>query len=259
MAGIGKPNIILYFCLLANSKKSVSKKSSGWWKWTKRVFLFFFISHLVYVVALKWIDPPFTSTMLTSSVHCLQSKEADFSRDYITFDEMGTNSKLAVLSAEDQLFPTHNGFDFDAIQKAIVYNQKNEGKKMRGASTISQQVAKNVFLWQGRDYIRKGLEVYFTFLIELIWGKKRILEMYLNIAQMGDGVFGIEAAAQKYFHKSAKQLSKSEAAWIATILPNPAVYKIHKPTAQLTQKHNRILTFMNNLATDTHITSIINP
>jgi monofunctional glycosyltransferase len=162
------------------------------WRWTKRIFWALVITHLVYVVLLKWIDPPFTAKMVTSSIHCLTSKDIDFKRDYIDYNEMGNNAKLAVLSAEDQLFPTHNGFDFAAIQKAIEYNEKNEGKKIRGGSTISQQVAKNVFLWHGRDFIRKGLEVYFTGLIELIWGKKRILEMYLNIAEMGDGFLALK-------------------------------------------------------------------
>ena len=117
-------------------------------------------------------------------------------RTYIPKEEMGKNIQLAVLSSEDQLFPNHNGFDFDAIQKAIQFNQKSDFKKIKGASTISQQTAKNVFLWNGRNWFRKGLEVYHTLLIEWIWGKKRILEVYLNIAEMGKGIFGIEAASQ---------------------------------------------------------------
>jgi monofunctional glycosyltransferase len=240
--------------------KQTSATSVGWrgklWRWTKRIFFFLLISHLVYVVALKWIDPPFTTRMLSSAVQSF-TKDRPLKRDYVSYDEMGYNIKLAVISAEDQLFPTHNGFDLNAIQKALEYNRKNAGKRKRGASTISQQVAKNVFLWHGRDWIRKGLEVYFTALIELVWGKKRILEMYLNVAEMGDGIFGIEAAAKHYYKKSAKQLSRSEAAWIASILPNPILLDIQDPSSKLDNKHNAVLRFMNNLQGDAGVESII--
>ncbi len=242
----------------ANARaKTSSKKSSGNWKRKLgRLFLFLFVSHLLYVVALKWINPPITARQMSSIWHCAQS-DATFKRDYISFAAMSKPAKLAVIAAEDQLFPTHRGFDLDAIQKAIEYNSANEGKKMRGASTISQQVAKNVFLWNGRDWIRKGLEVYFTALIELVWGKKRILETYLNVAEMGEGVFGVEAAAQHYFKKNAKNLSTSEAAWIATVLPNPIVYKIKNPTERIRRKHQKIMQFMRNLNTDKEVQEIV--
>ena len=125
------------------------------------------------------------------------------------------------------------------------HNQK--GKKLRGGSTISQQTAKNVFLWQGRSWVRKGLEAVYTFIIELVWGKEVILERYLNSIEMGRGVFGVESASQYYFNKSAKNLTKSEAAWIATILPNPRKYDPHNPSAYLTKKHNWIMRQMNNI------------
>jgi monofunctional glycosyltransferase len=239
------------------SKKKVSTNTPIWKKWLKRIFYFLLISHLTYVVILKWVNPPITSKMITSSMHCASDEKLSFKRDYIAYNSMGANAKLAVLSAEDQLFPDHNGFDLDAIQKAIEYNAKNKGGKVRGASTISQQVAKNVFLWNGRDYVRKGLEVYFTGLIELIWGKKRILEMYLNVAEMGEGIFGIQAAAKHYFQKNANQLSKSEAAWIASILPNPVLYEIDNPTRKIEVKHNNVLRFMNNLQSDKEIQELI--
>jgi monofunctional glycosyltransferase len=239
---------------LATKKTSTKPK---WKIYLQRVFLFILISHLVYAVALRWINPPFTVRMITSSMQCLSDSALEFKRDYITLDEMGRNAKLAIISAEDQLFPTHNGFDLNAIQKAIAYNRKNNGKKMRGASTLSQQVAKNVFLWHGRDYLRKGLEIYFTGLIEMIWGKKRILEMYMNVAEMGEGIFGIQAAAKHYFKKDAKFLSKSEAAWIASILPNPILYEIDNPTRAISTKHNRIIQFMNNLSGDAVIENLI--
>jgi monofunctional glycosyltransferase len=239
------------------AKKAASTNTSTWKKWLKRTFYFLLISHITYVVILKWVNPPITSKMIISAFTCANDDKIDFKRDYVPYAQMGSNAKLAVLSAEDQLFPTHHGFDLDAIQKAIEYNAKNKGGKVRGASTISQQVAKNVFLWNGRDYIRKGLEVYFTGLIELIWGKKRILEMYLNVAEMGEGIFGIQAAAKHYFRKDANKLSKSEAAWIASILPNPVLYEIDNPTRKIEVKHNNVLRFMNNLQGDKDIEELI--
>jgi len=175
----------------------------------------------------------------------------------IKYPDMGPHIKLAVICSEDQLFPDHNGFDIDAIKKAIKYNNDPKHKKVKGASTISQQVAKNVFLWNGRNWFRKGLEVYHTFMIELIWGKKRILETYLNVAEMGKGIFGIQAAAQHYFKKNAKDLTKSEAAWIAAILPNPILFTIKNPAPIIVRKHQWILKQMNNLADDPETMRII--
>ncbi len=168
------------------------------WRWAKRVFIILFIAQFIYIILLKWINPPITVTQLVSWVsgHGLK-------RDYVSRSAISSNAKLAVIASEDQLFPDHNGFDWKSIKKAMAYNEKKPGR-IRGGSTISQQVAKNVFLWQGRSWIRKGLEVYFTFMIELLWSKKRILEVYLNVIEMGDGIFGIEMAANKYFNKSAK-------------------------------------------------------
>lgn len=179
-------------------------------------------------------------------------------RDYIDYENMGKNAKLAVICSEDQLFPEHNGFDLDAIKKALAYNSNPKHKKTKGASTISQQTAKNVFLWNGRNWFRKGLEVYHTFMIEWIWGKKRILETYLNVAEMGKGLFGIQAASRYYFKKDAADLSKSEAAWIAAILPNPKVYDLKKPSSSLSRKHNWILKQMNNLEDEEHIQRLLN-
>ena len=149
-------------------------------------------------------------------------------RDYISYDEMGSNVKKAVIAAEDQSFFVHNGFDYKAIEKAMKYNQK--GKKVRGGSTISQQTAKNIFLWPGRSWVRKGFEAVYTFIIELVWGKDVILERYLNSIEMGRGVFGVESASKYYFNKSSKDLTKSEAAWIAVVLPNPKKYDPKNPT-----------------------------
>jgi monofunctional glycosyltransferase len=189
------------------------------WRWTKRIFLILFIAQFVYILLLKWVDPPITITQFVSWVtgHGLK-------RDYVDKSDISYTARLAVIASEDQLFPDHSGFDWKSIKKAMAYNKRKPGR-VRGGSTISQQVAKNVFLWQGRSWIRKGLESYFTFMIELVWGKKRILEVYLNVIEMGDGIFGIEMAAKKYFKKSAKNLSRQEAAFIAACLPNPKRFK----------------------------------
>lgn len=168
---------------------------------------------------------------------------------------MGTNIKLAVMAGEDQLFPDHNGFDFKSIQKAMKHNRKS--KSLRGASTISQQVAKNVFLWQHGGYFRKGLEVYFTFMIEQLWGKKRILEMYLNVAQTGPGIFGVEAAAKYYFKKSSKDLSRREAAMIASCLPNPDLFTIHPLSRRVSVRYPWIARQMNNLEADPDIEALL--
>src|SRR6476661_2689658 len=185
------------------------------WRWIKRIFIILFLLQFVYILLLKWVNPPITLTQIGSvfAGHGL-------SRDYVSMKEMSPYTKLAVISSEDQQFPDHNGFDWKSIEKAMAYNKKKPNR-VRGASTISQQVAKNVFLWQGRSWFRKGLETYFTFMIELVWGKKRILEMYLNVTEMGTGIFGIEAASQEYFKKPAKKLLRQEAAMIAACLPNP--------------------------------------
>ena len=216
-----------------------------------KLFIYGFILSVFYILFCKWINPPITITQLSSVLggHGLK-------RDYIDLDEMSPDIKLAVMSAEDQLFPDHNGFDFKSIEKAMKHNKKK--KSLRGASTISQQVAKNVFLWQHGGYFRKGLEVYFTFMIELLWGKKRILEMYLNVAEMGEGVFGVQAAAKKYFNKSAKNLTRKEAAMIAACLPNPKGYTVKPLSRHVASRYPWILRQMGHLQGDPDIQKLIN-
>jgi monofunctional biosynthetic peptidoglycan transglycosylase len=221
------------------------------WKWGKRIFIWFFIAQLFYIVILKWINPPITMTQFISWVSGNGLK-----RDYVNRKLISPHAKLAVISAEDQLFPDHHGFDWKSIKKAMRYNQRKPGR-IHGASTISQQVAKNVFLWQGRSWIRKGLETYFTFMIELIWGKKRILQMYLNVIEMGKGIFGIEMASQTYFHKSSKTLTKQEAALIAACLPNPKRFNAGSPSAYISGRAGNIMRQMNNLLTDPDIRRVI--
>lgn len=218
----------------------------------KKLFLFLLISHLAYILLIRFVDPPITVTQITSII-----EGNGFKRTHLSLDEMSTAAKLAVIASEDQLFPDHNGFDIKGIERALAFNKKKKGKKIRGASTISQQVAKNVFLWQGRSWFRKGLEVYFTFMIELVWSKQRILEVYLNEAEMGKGIFGIEAAAKQYFKKPAKRLTRTEAAMIAASLPNPVRYTVKPASTYVSRKYPWVLRQMNNLDGDPDIMAII--
>jgi len=220
-------------------------------RFLKKIFLFLFLSQLGYIILLKFIDAPITLTQISS---ILQGD--GFNRKHVAMHSISKQAKLAVIASEDQLFPDHTGFDFKNIQKALVYNKKKPGR-VRGASTISQQVAKNIFLWQGRSWIRKGLEVYFTFMIELIWGKRRILEVYLNEAEMGKGIFGIEAASKKYFKHSASKLSRSEAAMIAACLPNPVRFTVKPLSSYVSRKYPWVMRQMNNLEEDPDIKPII--
>ncbi len=211
------------------------------WKKIKKLIFIVILANIIFIIWGKFFNPPFTITQIGGLVEF-----GKLDRDYISYDEMGNNVKRAVIAAEDQSFFTHSGFDYKAIEKAIKFNEK--GNKIRGGSTISQQTAKNVFLWQGRSWLRKGLETVYTFIIEIVWGKDVILERYLNSIEMGRGVFGVEAASKYYFQKSSKDLSKNEAAWIATILPNPKKYDPKNPSAYLNKKHRWILRQMNNVS-----------
>ena len=211
------------------------------WRFIKRLFLILILANILFVVLGIFFNPPITLTQLGGLI-----KYGKLQRDYISYDDMGSNIKKAVIASEDQTFFNHNGFDYKAIEKAIKKNDK-KGKVVRGGSTISQQTAKNIFLWQGRSWFRKGLEVVYTFIIEKVWGKDIILERYLNSIEMGQGVFGIEAASQYYFGKSAKDLTRSQAAWIAAVLPNPKKYDPKNPSAYLNKKHNWIMRQMNNI------------
>jgi len=221
------------------------------WRIFKRIFIFLFIFQFIYIFFCKWINPPVTITQLVSFV-----KGYGLKRDYISYGQMSPNIKLAVMASEDQLFPEHDGFDMKAIEKAIKYNE-NHPNRRRGASTISQQVAKNVFLWQGGGFFRKGLEVYFTFMIEKIWSKRRILEMYLNVAETGKGIFGVQAASKAYFNKDAKNLTASEAAKIAASLPNPKMYTVKPISRKVQNRYDDIMRQMNNLHGDADIQALI--
>lgn len=234
-----------------NKKKKANPILQSIWKWTKKIFFWLFIFQFVCIILFKWVNPPITITQFVSWV-----SGHGLNRDYVNSKSISPNAKLAVVAAEDQTFPDHSGFDWKSIQKAVQYNEDHDNKR-RGASTISQQVAKNVFLWQGGGYFRKGLEMYFTFMIELIWGKQRILDVYLNVIEMGDGIFGIEMAAQKYFNKPAKSLTQSEAAMIAACLPNPKRYSVKPLSSYVAKRAQWIQQQMNNLSSDTDIQNLI--
>mgnify|MGYP002738366328 FL=1 len=204
------------------------------WKFIKKLFYTIAIISIFSIIWGRFFNPIITITQIEGLV-----KYQKLDRDYISFDEMGRNVKKAVIASEEQNFYRHNGFDFQAIQKAFADNQK--GKKLKGGSTISQQTAKNIFLWNGRSYVRKGLEAIFTFIIEKVWSKDIILERYLNSIEMGQGVFGVEAASHYYFGKSSADLTKSEAAWIAVCLPNPKKYDPKNPSSYLSRKHSWVM------------------
>jgi len=223
----------------------------------RRFFLYLFLSSLVYVLITKFIEPPITITQITNAFGL------GLKRDYVAWDKMSYNIKLAAMASEDQAFTDHMGFDWDAIEKSLRPKKKKKKSKIPlggGASTISQQVAKNVFLWQGGrydKYIRKIPEVYFTFLIELIWGKQRILEVYLNVIETGPGCFGVEAAAQHYFKKSAKNLSRAEAAMIVAGFPNPKKFTARPMTRRVSWRYPQILREMNNIETDEDVAALL--
>jgi monofunctional biosynthetic peptidoglycan transglycosylase len=222
-----------------------------------RIVLYCFLASLAYVLICKWVMPPITTTQLGALVSGYGLK-----RDYVSWDEISSNAKLAAIASEDQLFPDHSGFDWKSIEKSM---QEKKGRKKRqpkgaGASTISQQVAKNVFLWQGHGvmrYIRKAPEVFYTAAIELIWGKKRILDVYLNTIEMGPGIFGIEAASRTYFNKSAKNLTRAEAAMIIACLPNPKKFTVKPLSRRVTWRYPNIVAQMNNLEGDPDIEALI--
>jgi len=213
-------------------------------KFIGKVILYFFGISIGLVILFKFVPVPFTPLMFIRTFEQIGSNDkVVWKRDWVSIDEMGTSIQKAVIASEDGKFTTHNGFDVKAIEKAYKNNQK--GRKVKGGSSISQQTAKNVFLWPGRSYLRKGLEAYFTVLIEVVWGKERIMEVYLNSIEMGNGIYGIEAASQHWFNKSAKNLTKAEAAAIAAILPNPRVYKAKNSSRYIERRKNAIKRQMN--------------
>ncbi len=220
---------------------------AGWLWWGLSRLLFWFVVLSVgSVIVLKWVPVLVTPTMLDRKLEAMAAgQDSELHYDWTSYERLSPQVALAVVAAEDQHFPDHYGFDFNAMSQAFRRNLR--GNRMRGASTISQQVAKNVFLWQGRDYLRKALEAWFTLLIETIWGKKRILEVYLNVAETGPMTFGVQAASQRFYDHSAETLSRAEAARIAAVLPSPIRFSIAHPSGYVQRRTAFIVRQMRGL------------
>ena len=263
---IGQPSI------QREQKRTTARPRSSRWEQTRQfvgdypvlkraysicvtLFLWLFWGSLGYAIVLKYMPVYVTPLMVARWVDTFGTGESSHVyKKWRSYDDISKEAALAVVSSEDQAFPTHWGFDFAEIQDALKENKIR--KRPRGASTISQQVAKNVFLWNGRSYVRKGLEAYFTMLIELVWGKKRILEVYLNVAETGPMTFGVEAASERYYGHPAATLSRSEAARIAAVLPNPRLFSINNPSNYVQRRTQQITRQMRYLGGQKYIRNL---
>jgi monofunctional biosynthetic peptidoglycan transglycosylase len=228
-------------------------KPKGWktviTRFILKSILYFIVISVVWVTVLKFVPVWFTPYMMVRKVEAIfDGRKSKIYSDWTPIEDMSKEVPLSVVASEDQLFPQHWGFDFKSMNNAFKNNLR--GKKIRGASTITQQVAKNVFLWQNRDYLRKALEVYFSLLIEVIWGKERILEVYLNVAETGNMTFGYEAAAQRFLNKSSASLTRTEAARIAAVLPSPLRFSVKNPSAYTQRRTQQIARQMRMLGRD---------
>lgn len=202
---------------------------------TVRALLYSLVASALLVLILRWVPPPGTMLMVERKIESwLDGEPIDLQRSWRPWEELPDDLKVAVIAAEDQKFAEHWGFDIAAIRAALAHNER--GGSVRGASTLSQQVAKNLFLWSGRSWLRKGLEAWFTLLIETLWPKQRILEVYLNSAEWGDGVFGAEAAARHHFGRGAPYLSRQQASLLAAVLPNPRQWNAGRPGAYVSRR-----------------------
>jgi monofunctional glycosyltransferase len=232
-------------------------------RWLRLVFFWlpfwFVVITVTQVLVLRWVPPMTSAFMVARQIDAITDGDWSYrpSYEWQRWENLSPTLPISLVAAEDQKFPHHNGFDFEAIDKAMVSNGR--GRKVRGASTISQQVAKNLFLWSGRSYLRKGLEAWYTVLIELLWPKQRILEVYANIAEFGDGVYGAEAAAKTFFGKPAARLSASESARLAAVLPNPKTYNARKPGRYVQRRANWIERQVRRLGGASYLTSSAPP
>jgi len=228
----------------------------------RRILRFFLKCLLVLLLAtvgivalFRFVNPPFSALMIERHAAASWAGKKYSSRyEWVPFDRIAPAAGLAVIASEDQNFARHHGFDMQAIEKAIDHNDEN--KRIRGASTLTQQTAKNVFLWPGRTWLRKGIEAYFTVLLESLWSKRRILEVYLNIAEFGDNVYGVEAASQQFFHKPASRLTREEAALLVATLPDPHRLKPYAPSAYLRERQQWILQQMDQLGGENFLKAI---
>jgi monofunctional biosynthetic peptidoglycan transglycosylase len=212
-------------------------------KWIAIAILSCVLLSVLAVLTLRWVNPPTSAFMLENRLTALSEGDHAYRTDYewLDLENISPHAAIAVVASEDQQFPFHAGFDFNSIRESVRVSEKGKKKHLRGASTISQQVAKNLFLWNGYSFIRKGLEAYLTVIMELTWPKERILEVYLNIAEFGRGIYGVQAASERFFHKPAARLSSSEAATLAAVLPNPIKMHADKPSAYVSERREQIL------------------
>ena len=228
-----------------NKKKKKTQKSLGRriWQYTYRTILILWLLSIVHVVALKYIPVYFTPLMVLRSCQSIfDGKAPRNDKTWMPIEQISHNLVVACIASEDNLFLKHNGFSERAIRQALI--ERLEGKRIRGGSTISQQTAKNVFTFCSRTWFRKGIETYYTILIELIWGKERIMEVYLNVVELGDGIYGVEVASRHYWGIPANKLSKSQSALIAAALPNPLHYSITRPGPYMQKRQKQILDLM---------------
>jgi monofunctional glycosyltransferase len=220
-------------------------------RWLLKSVLYLIVAGIaltaVPVLLMRWIDPFTSAFMVRAQIEASTARDKSYRQRYqwVDLKQISPNAGVAVIAAEDQLFPFHDGFDVESIRKAMERNQRS--KRVRGASTISQQVAKNLFLWPGKSYARKALEAWFTVLIEVLWPKDRILEVYLNIAEFGKGTYGVEAASRRFFGKSAARLTRSEAALLAAVLPSPRRMRVDRPSRYVLSRRDWIMGQMSGL------------
>jgi monofunctional glycosyltransferase len=225
-------------------------------RWLAALLLLWVFATVTPVLLLRWLPPATSSFMLQGRLAAWRAGEHGYRHDYqwVSLEQISAHAAIAVIASEDQQFPFHAGFDFNSIREAVRASER--GKKLRGASTISQQVAKNLFLWGGHSFLRKALEAYFTVLIEALWPKERILEMYLNIAQFGDGIYGVQAAAKRFWHEPALRLSSSDSALLAAVLPNPVLLHADRPSRYVLQRRDWILGQMRGLGGESYLRAL---
>lgn len=231
---------------VSSKKTSFGRRIINFFKWIFKLAVWFFVISVLLVFAMRWINPITSSIMIQRQISGFFNGDFELVKyHWVSYNNVSKYLPIAIVAAEDQNFPNHFGFDFKQIEKALKENKR--GKRIRGASTISQQVAKNLFLWEGKSFIRKGIEAYFTLLIELLWDKQRILEVHMNIAEMGDKIFGVGIASIAYFKVPASKLSISQAALLTAVLPNPKKFSVVKPSGYVRGRQNWIIKQINSL------------
>lgn len=235
---------------MAERFKKYSLKVIGW---AARIIGVFIICSILSVLLLRWINPQTSAFMIQRSVEAWFNGEEEYELQYnwTDWDEISSHTKMAVITSEDQNFAFHWGIDLSSIQKAL--DEYEQGDDLRGASTITQQTAKNLFLWPGQSYLRKGIEAYFALIIELFWPKQRILEIYLNIAEFGNGIYGVHAAATRYFKTAPASLSKAQSALMVTALPAPRRYNLASPSGYMLERRNWVMRYMDLLGNSSYL------